>query len=117
MEFHRVLSRVAVGPSCHHGHALVNDPVFFVAECSQNQLPVRGMTEFSLTWGKNLFCDLDAVISAEPENADGADLVSCRNGGDGVRHSVFLQKLQRVPLGCDKVHEHIGAHNGHIFFP
>ena len=60
------------------------------------------------------------IVTGHADDADGADLIAGGNGSNGMRHKyysfLFIQKCQRVPIGCDEVHQHIGAHDGNVLF-
>lgn len=77
---------------------------------------------------KNLSGHIGAAVSGQPNNADGTDLIAGGYGGDYMGHSFLLmhvhcifvsdiQKSQRISGGGNEMHQHIGAHNGYVFFP
>ena len=87
MEFHGVLSGIGVGGGGTDRHALVDDAVLLVPQHAQRQLSRRDMGQGYTAFGlKDLLSDLDAVIAAEAQNTDGADLIAGGYGGDGMRH-------------------------------
>ena len=69
---------------------------------------------------QNISANLGAVITGHADNADGGNRKACGNGRNGMGHKMssflFIKKCQRIALAGDKVHQHIGAHDGNIFF-
>ena len=122
MKFHGVLAGVGVGRAGDHCHALVNDPALLVVKGSENQTAVgRFHKGFSAVQCKYLIRDRDAAVTRQADDADGGNRSAGGYGGDNVGHKkpplFVLQKCQRVALTGNEVHQHVRAHNGHVFLP
>ena len=122
MKFHGILAGVGVGRAGDYCHALVNDPALLVVEGSENQTAVgRFHKGFSAVQCKYLIRDRDAPVTRQADDANGGNRSAGGYGGDNVGHKkpplFVLQKCQRVALIGNEVHQHVRAHNGHVFLP
>ena len=122
MKFHGVLAGVGVGRTGDHRHALVNDPTLLVVKSPQNQTAVGGVPQgLSAIQCKYLIRSRNAAVTRQADDADGGNRSAGGYGGDNVGHKkpplFFLQKCQRVALIGNEVHQHVRAHNGHVFLP
>ena len=88
VEFHGILPGVAVGCPAAHGHALIDDPSLAVMEGAHHQLPAGHLGKGRTLGSKNLLGDGNAPVPGHSDNANGADLTACGNGGNDTGHVV-----------------------------
>ena len=85
LKLHGVLPGIAVGGAAHRSKAQVQQRPVPPAEPSVAELPVRLLRKAgSPLRGEKLLGHPDHALSREADDADGADLVSGRNGSNGV---------------------------------
>ena len=90
MKFHRVFAGIAMRSAAENGAAGVDDPAVFIVELTHNQFAVRGGGQrLVIIQCKYLFCNLDAILTGQANDADGGDAVAGRNGSNGVGHRMF----------------------------
>jgi len=81
VKLYGVFSRIAVGCPGDHGHALVNGPSLDVPQLAQHQQPVWARLQRT---GKDLLRDFNTPFPGKPQDADGGNLISGGDGGNGM---------------------------------
>ena len=94
VKFNGVLTGVAVGLAAAHCHALIDHPPLGIVQRPHYQLPAGGLGQGMTQRGKNLLCDFNTAVPAQPDNPDGADLTPGGDGSNCVRHARLRLKKQ-----------------------
>ena len=85
MEFHRIFTGVGMGRAGADHTAVVYDASVLIFKCAQQQLPLGRMNQtFLIVQRKYLVCNGNAIVSGEPQDANGADGETCGDCGNGV---------------------------------
>ncbi len=83
MKFHGILTGVAVRAPGVDDAAGIDDPSLLVVKLAQHHFPVRNVRNMPLAIQcKNFVRDFGAVITGEPDDADGRNHIAGRNGSN-----------------------------------